>query len=328
MLCFVLKSKVNVSKINIPGIIPLKNQLIPTIYKCEKITRNYAITLLNGKQGRRDHTNGLVYCTTSEVPKDNSKNGWDIVLRKPSRKNKQLQSAFHICFPSGNNSSVYVEFIDSPVHKDITQAVDYYLANHSRVRDVVGEKGDMVPIGRRVDIRTSTLSMYKATKSSAGSVDQYVLLNRASFAFNKLLLKSCCKLSLQAELKLLTKKDNILKVYSSKRVLATTLPTMAVSRDLTNSIHVDKSDDSRSYSVFYQSECNKGLCYFLIPSIGLAIEISSTVIISWDGRVTPHCSATVLPGIVSLFGSSNKFVTARLVVAKAFQCLKKTYSTK
>ena len=98
---------------------------------------------------------------------------------------------------------------------------------------------------------------------------------------------------------------------------------MAVSRDLTNSIHVDKSDDSRSYSVFYQSECDKGLCYFLIPLIGVAIEISSTVIISWDGRITPHCSATVLPGIVSLFGSSNKFVTARLVVAKAFQSLKK-----
>ena len=292
--------------------------------------------MLEGRLGRRNHVNGLVY-SASQVPTMKKNNNWKYVLRPPSSlKNVTKKSAFQIKTEVGN---IFVQYIEAIVPNTIVNAVDYYLANHSIVRHVPGEKGLMVPIGRRVDIRSSALSMYKASRESVlqsthgstsynrllgDSSEQAKRLNDTSLIFNELLQKSCCKTSLEAELKVLKKKKNTLCVYDKLGKQVDTLPTLAVSLDLTNSIHIDNADDSKSYAIFFRKNINMGLTYFLLPKIGLAIQISGTVIISWDGRVEPHCSCTVIPGIVSLFASSNKFVTTRLRVANGFQNKKKT----
>ena len=96
------------------------------------------------------------------------------------------------------------------------------------------------------------------------------------------------------------------------------LPTMVVSENLTNSMHCDTNDDARSFSLFYPILPN-AQTLFLFPTIGLCIDISSPVIICWDGRVAQHGSYTTAPGIHSLFGEAMKNVSVRTAIEKAYQ---------
>ena len=82
------------------------------------------------------------------------------------------------------------------------------------------------------------------------------------------------------------------------------LPTIAISEDLTNSIHVDLDDSSESFGYWFSRKGKKGRTWFLFPYYSLAIECShkSPMLITWDGRCQEHCSCTVGRGVISLAG--------------------------
>ena len=87
-------------------------------------------------------------------------------------------------------------------------------------------------------------------------------------------------------------------------------PTYIFSKNLRNSIHRDKNDNSRSFALFFRdsNHSNVGLTWFLFPFYGIAIECSRSTLISWDGRTQYHCSCTVEENIYSFFTSSMKRV--------------------
>jgi hypothetical protein len=61
-------------------------------------------------------------------------------------------------------------------------------------------------------------------------------------------------------------------------------PTSAVSKNLTNAMHVDKDDVIRSTAIFYSSPSNPGTTFLLFPFYGLAIEYTFTTILNWDEK--------------------------------------------
>ena len=82
------------------------------------------------------------------------------------------------------------------------------------------------------------------------------------------------------------------------------------SKDLTNSIHRDREDDSYSFACFFrrQSDNKDCLTWFLFPYYGIAVECSKNTLISWDGRKMHHCSCTIRSGIYSFFAGSKRNV--------------------
>lgn len=72
------------------------------------------------------------------------------------------------------------------------------------------------------------------------------------------------------------------------------LKSGAASMDLANPAHIDPNDMSRSYAVWVLQDPRlpaPRMWWFLFPDVGLAIELSHGVVISWDGRAARHCTA-------------------------------------
>lgn len=68
----------------------------------------------------------------------------------------------------------------------------------------------------------------------------------------------------------------------------------AASIDLANAAHLDPDDDSRSFAIWVTSNPQlppPKTWFFLLPDVGLAIELWDGVAISWDGRAVRHCTA-------------------------------------
>ena len=108
----------------------------------------------------------------------------------------------------------------------------------------------------------------------------------------------------------LTKCNNVIKY--GKKILH---PTYIFSKNLTNSIHRDKNNNSRSFALFFRdnNNSNMGLTWFLFPFYGIAIECSRNTLISWDGCTQYHCSCTVEKNIYSFFTSSMKRVNQQSI---------------
>ena len=215
--------------------------------------------------------------------------------------------------------NVYIQYIDHQPPDAITEAVTFYLANHTNVRNEDGEHGVMCPFGQRVDVRSSCLTQYKNTKKKLPGNEKEIMRS-CLVDFNSELGRSCCSSIYRDAIRDLTKKNNVLKVKNEIGQTLNVLPTYCVSSDLSNSLHCD-NDDGLSFAIFYRAK-PKGVTWFVIPCLGLAIEIAGTTILSWDGRVAPHASITTVPGIHSLFGSSNPLVATRRAVEKAFSVKK------
>ena len=289
--------------------------MIPLVMNKKRIKQADAIILLKQKAGMRKQITGLVF-GIDQAPTQEKSRGWPIVLRKPSRKKREKGSAFRIknnCF--GN---ILVHYIHQDVEDQIMTSTNWYLSSHSIVRNNQGEKGTMVPIGKRIDVRSSTISYYKATRATNSDLDEKKILLSTAISFSNLLQRSICASLLNEELKKL-KTNTILAYDTSSKTNRHCLPTMAASEDLTNSIHCDVSDGSSSFAVFFRKRQMEGVMYLLFPAVGCAVQITGTTIVSWKGYVQPHCSVTISPGILSLFGSSNKYVSTRLLVENKFQ---------
>ena len=278
--------------------IPIKEQVIPRSYEGRRIKRSKAIQLLNGSIGRRKQINGLTF-DLEELPTSSSNKNWSTVIRRPVPFNKKTSQHAHR-IKNATTTDIYVHYLgDDDVKHCIKDLVQYYLLNHSSVRTIDGESGTMKPAGMRVDYRTSTITSYKhfGNKAISDRVFEDGLVE-----FRKLIQSSCCAKSYELEMDALEECGNFRTILEQS-----ILPTMVVSENLTNSMHCDTNDDARSFSLFYPILPN-AQTLFLFPTIGLCIDISSPVIICWDGRVAQHGSYTTTPGIHSLFGGAMKNV--------------------
>lgn len=255
-------------------------------------------------QGRREQVDGLVYME-NQMPSKKKNNSWDIVLRHPLRKSgKKIYHKFRLDTQEGN---IYVEFSNSTMNQKIVTATEHFLRGHSHVRKIHGESGTMTCAGLRVDLVTSSVTHYANVDRAYKKENTNHILKEAAGQFRKLLLDGCCKDKYEDEMAYLHRCNNIW-TYGKQKVLIH--PTYVFSKDLTNSIHRDKEDDSYSFAFFFKhrSDNKDGLTWFLFPYYGIAIECSKNTLISWDGRKMHHCSCTIGCGIYSFFASSKRNV--------------------
>ena len=107
-----------------------------------------------------------------------------------------------------------------------------------------------------------------------------------------------------------------MKYNNSKGGKFDVIASYSVSRNLTNSLHLDLNDDSKSFAVFYVSSGKHTTkTWLLFPDYGIAIEINKYVLISWDGSKLRHCSCTGSDessntgSVYSLFAAAKKDVS-------------------
>ena len=244
---------------------------------------------------------GLVYMKKM-MPSGKEKNGWDIVLRRPMKntfKDRSKGKSYNIITPEG---SIIVHFSTVMVSKCIVSATNHFLENHTSVRDKDGESGLMTCAGRCVETITSSLSQYHLQSSCYGKNLTSQVLKGAAADLHNFLKITPCSAYLYKSVNELKKRNNVLK--SGNNVMH---PSYVFSKNLTNSLHIDTGDDSRSFAIFFQQEMN-GLTWFLFPFYGIAIECSRHTVISWDRRTMFHYSCIVSDGLYSFFTTDKKDV--------------------
>ena len=326
MLCFLvlnLSSKQFVNPYKVLRPVPLKHRIIPQLYKDVFLTdKNQCVALMNDQSmlGKRGQRNGLVYAKRQMPCRSGLQNkGWNTVIRKPTDVNARRGFASEITTPDG---IIQVEFLLDEIPSSIINSVTHFMANHAPTRNFDGESGVMVAAGMRVDTTSSAKMLYVPSKNNnnATAGRSTVFLRDASLDFNAMLSQTCCNDVLQKDLQVLKNENNVLVFPSSDNSTNVCVhPSYAISHNLTNSIHCDVNDNSRSFAVFYPSEKEDSCTWFLFPTYNIAIQCSDRVVITWDGKTMKHCSCTESGNVWSFFASSNKEVTRHCNIEKAFQ---------
>lgn len=71
-------------------------------------------------------------------------------------------------------------------------------------------------------------------------------------------------------------------------------PLVQVSADLGNPAHLDIDDGGRSHAIWVRRHplrSEPSSWWFLMPGVGLAVELRHGTAISWNGRLVSHCTA-------------------------------------
>jgi len=263
----------------------LKDRIIPLVYKGNVLDEEVCAALMSDKQliGKRGQINGLVYATTQMPGKLNTK-GWDHVIRKPIENLGKQGLVYDINTPDGN---IKVQYLRGEVPKSISKSVKHFMENHTPTRNTQGESGVMVAAGMRVDTTSSSRIMYVPSKNNTSVTRgrSTLFLRDAARDFNELLTKTICKEVMLRDLKTLKNINNVMEFPTNDNSSTVTVhPTYAISHNLTNSIHCDVNDSSRSFAVFYPSKSEKSCTWLLFPVYNVAIQWAASVVISWDGR--------------------------------------------
>ena len=303
----------------------LKNRIIPVVYKGNLLDEEVCASLMSDKQliGKRGQINGLVYAATQMPGKLNNK-GWDHVIRNPVENLGKEGLAYDIKTPEGN---IKVQYLRGEVPTSISKSVKHFMENHTPTRSTQGESGVMVAAGMRVDTTSSSRIMYVPSKNNNNVTRgrSTLLLRDAARDFNELLTKTICKEVMLRDLKTLKNINNVMVFPTNDNSSTVTVhPTYAISHNLTNSIHCDVNDSSRSFAVFYPSQSEKSCTWLLFPVYNIAIQCAASVVISWDGRTMEHCSCSEYGEVWSFFCSSNRNVSRHCNIERAFQ--KKKYN--
>ena len=276
----------------------------PTIYNGKEISGAASRKLLQSKGGRRKQIHGLVYAPKM-MPSLRKNHGWDFVFRRPSWRgsvNKLNALSYDILTPEGY---IHVRFPRTYATYKIKTATNHFLLNHTHVRnEMAGESGVMACAGLRVDLVSASKCHYIDANNNSFPDKNTRILKESAIEFHQFLKSNVA----EKEINALRKKNNLLNSAGEK-----IHPTYIFSKDLTNSIHVDTGDDSRSFASFFWQEVEgekNGLTWFLFPFYGIAIECSQHTLISWDGRVMFYCSCTVHNGLYSFF-TTSKLTVAR-----------------
>lgn len=141
----------------------------------------------------------------------------------------------------------------------------------------------------------------------------------SNYSFHQLIRTTPLEKSFQADIHDLKKSGNVLQLCSKDQIPYTAHMTYAISKNLSNSPHVDTNDASKSFALFYTLPTEPGHAWFLLPDYGIAIELRGAVFISWDGRIQHHCSRTVTGDVYSFFTSSRNDIGHYLRVQKSFK---------
>mmetsp|Transcript_54393 Transcript_54393/g.61796 ORF Transcript_54393/g.61796 Transcript_54393/m.61796 type:complete len:350 (-) Transcript_54393:471-1520(-) len=219
-----------------------------------------------------------VYDYDLRMPTDGNDNGWKYVFR-------QSTSTGPIKINTKNNGVVELEYLtdDQPVPLTIQTAVPYFIHNHTPVRKKEGEGGIMTAGGGRVEIRVGAVTDYRPRLRINNTSNEEISkmnLRESCIDFHRLLLKSFLKKKYMDVLDQLLITGNIRKVTDDEQSY-NLLPSYAFSWNLTNPIHLDGNDFTRSNALFYPSiECPGGRTWLLFPEYKLAIECASPVLTS------------------------------------------------
>ena len=263
------------------------------------------------------------------MPTDTNNRGWKKVYMIPMDQMEKIP--YSIKTPDGN---IHIDYPAGSPPLCIQKFVNHSLFNHSKVRNISGEKGLMVGGGKRYDKTSATVIDYvpAINNNSTTSGQTNSLLYEASLAFDNICCNSSVSHSYRNEIKLLSKMNNVTTMKCTKvsstdnhSTKITVHPTYSITRNLTNALHYDINDDSRSYAIWYTTSDNKRRkSWLLFPDYGIAIEIGKYILISWDGRVMKHCTCSCDENvedtpIYSFFASSNKLVSFYYKIETAFK---------
>jgi hypothetical protein len=292
----------------------IPDELLPNRYEEQQVSPQVARNLMNTKCKRRSQVDGLTF-HKCQMPTHNDNKQWEHVIRRPtSKKNWREQSAYVIRCPVVND--VYIQYFSGDIDCEIGDAVKYYMKTHTPVRIINGEKGSMVGVGRRFDVRSGSTEMFKATRNCSQHLsksDEICLRNSCLLSFDSVLRKSIVANEYNNSMHCLKGKRNVMSV-AGKNVL----PSYCCSESLTNSMHIDTNDSERSYTLFFSRQQNVGKTWFVMPELSVALELKGTVMLSWDGSKVLHGSVTVDEGMLSLFGSAHKDVEEREKIKQCF----------
>ena len=175
--------------------------VLPTNYLGKRILKEEASSLLEGKRGKRDQVNGLVY-HRSQLPTNEIDNGWNCVIRSPScsslRSRKLQRQMIHKI--KTDEGYIFVEYLKVELNSSIKEAVDYFITNHNETRNIDGESGVMRMAGNRIDLPLSSMLDYAPSLGENKTHSRFHLDNGA-VSFHNLLLGTICAESLINEIK-------------------------------------------------------------------------------------------------------------------------------
>jgi len=276
-------------------------------------------------QKGKDQVNGQTY-DWDQMPTANNNKGFVHVVRSPNTiEDKHI---FEIII--SGTVSIYIEYKNDPPSESIEKFVTHVLQNHTPVRVVKGESGTIAAAGKRFDITSATVIDYvpfgENNSLERGRSPQFLM--EASTDLHHDILKSGIKDRYNAVLRELKKKRNT-KTYNNSDDddgPFDVIPSYSVSRNLNNSLHKDKNDDSISFALFYVSSTKHSTkTWLLFPDYGIAIEIDQHVLISWDGSSLRHCSCTGsdtsndIGSVYSMFAGAKKDVSHYYKVENDFR---------
>ena len=313
----------------------------PLSYNGHKITRKECMVKLHGKtRKKRGQVEGLVYCPDQMPVDKHNLNGWKYAYFADTV--SLCPTTFVLHDVEGNKKDViHVHTTLATVSNHIRACEDHCLANHTHVRnDIKHETGTMVSSGHRVEIKSSTVNMYRPGRNNTPKTreDTPSLYNYAATDFRTFLMKSPLKDVYEKDINKLKTgyTNNCWKVqnYRNKNDEYLYLhPSSSMSMNLTNSMHIDPNDGCRSTAIWWTSSNQEHLAvtFLLFPYYGLAIECGSkTTIVNWDGSAQYHCSCTMPSSghVFSFFNCAYKDVIRRNAILRKMFDKKKTGKNK
>jgi len=184
--------------------------------------------------------------------------------------------------------------IDTACHEDVMLEsivqLGITMKNNGNVRDKSGDEGAMFGLGHRDFARDIIyMPMYEPGVSTA-----MAKVSRAVGTFMKETWPCEYNEIRHAELQKSSTTEPLLQMGGW------TGPghTMMLSRNLTNSAHLDIYDKSRSFAVWAEKAPGQAKNWFFVMpdvsidgSTGVAIQLHHGCVISWDGRLVRHCTS-------------------------------------
>ena len=318
--------------IEIDYLLPREEWVTPLQYHGVELTKETAIKIITKNVGRKQQCDGLVYLK-KQMPSMKNNKEWKFVIRRPTSTEIQkgtaiwaynLKTKVAAVAPTTCTGNIMVNyFVDTdtdiePIISRIRQASQTFMEIHKQVRIVKGEYGTMHPAGARVDYCSSTMTAYVGNNAfdkgrSRRQLRQYAL------DLQQIVMKSICKEDLVRELRNEKQTNKGLTFQDDSGTDMGAMPLYSTSKDLTNSIHIDVHDDSRTFAV-YLSPVKKvpGKTFFVFPAISLVIEIVPGMVLSWEAHAMYHCSVTTVKGIIGIALCSNKRTSKHSIIPQAF----------
>ena len=305
--------------------------ILPLLFNGQTITKDESLILLKGPQGRRDQLNNLVY-DCSQMPHSSSRdgNGWRVHWHDATH-----NRGTKIILQDVKGTDVDAIYVHNTVNnhpsRNIHDCVSHVMANHSHVRKNKHEKGTMASCGLRREVVCSMINCYRPGRNSTqeNKTRTNMLYYLAAVDFHALLMKTPLASIYQDDIKQLqcdnlvwTVRDyrHIKNKGNPRTVLLALHSSSAMSKNLTNSMHLDLDDAVRSTALFYSNPSNSGTTFLLFPFYRLAIECMSTTIVNWDGKRQHHCSCTMPTGsdVFSYFNGAWETVKKQMRILTMF----------